>query len=135
MSSARRAALSPVITWRDKAGLRLQCLPHIGVEAPFGDVAVDRHFLVLVALPEDAALALLDLGRLPGGVEMVQGDQPFLHVGAGAHLLRAADQHPDLAAADLIEQGSFLGVGVGVADGGDLLRGMPRATSLSMISS
>ena len=81
----------------DEPGLGFQGLPHIGVERSFGDVAVDRHFLVLVALAEDAALALLDLGRLPGGVEVMQGHQAFLDVGAGAHLLRAADQHADLS--------------------------------------
>ena len=99
MSSARRAALSPVITWRDEPGLGLQGLPHIGVERSFGDVAIDRHFLVLVALAEDAAFALFDLGRLPRGVEVMQGDQAFLDVGAGAHLLRAADQHAHRAVA------------------------------------
>ena len=83
----------------DEPGLGLQGLPHIGVERSFGDVAVDRHFLVLVALAEDAAFALLDLGRLPRGVEVMQGDQAFLDVGAGAHLLRAADQHADRAVA------------------------------------
>ncbi len=50
----------------------------------------------------------------------MQGDEPFLDVGAGAHLLRAAEQHADRAVPDLLEEGLFLGVGVGVADGGDL---------------
>ena len=54
---------------------------------------------------------------------MVQRDEAFLHVGAGAHFLRAADQHADLAIPDFLEQRLFLGVGVGVADGGDLLAG------------
>ena len=77
----------------DEPGLGLQCLPHIGVERSFRDVAINRHFLVLVALAEDSALALFDLGRLPRGVEVMQCDQAFLDIGAGAHLLRAADQH------------------------------------------
>ena len=105
----------------DEPGLGLQRLPHVGVERSFRDVAIDRHFLVLVALAEDAALALLDLGRLPRGVEVMQGDQAFLDVGAGAHLLRAADEHAHRTLPDLLEEGLFLGVGFGVADGGDLL--------------
>src|SRR5690606_20380059 len=77
----------------DEAGLGFQRLPHVGVEAAFGDVAIDGDLLVLVALAENAAIALLDLGWLPGGVEMVQGSQTFLDVGARAHFLRAADQY------------------------------------------
>ena len=61
----------------------------------------------------------------------MQGDQAFLDVGAGAHLLRAADQHAHRALPDLLEEGLFLGVGFGVADGGDLLarecRGRPAS--------
>ena len=123
MSSARRTARLARHDLGDEAGLGLQCLPHVGVERSLGDVAVDRHFRVLVALAEDAALPLLDLGGFPRGVKVMQGDQAFLDVGAGAHLLRAADQHAHRAASDFLEQGLFLGVGIGVADGGDLRPG------------
>src|ERR1700722_10958668 len=107
----------------DKPGLGFQGLPHIRVKRSLSDIAVDRYLLVLIAEAENAALALLDLGGLPGGVEMVQRHQAFLHVGAGAHLGRAADQYSDLAAAYLVEQCLFLGVGVGVSDRGNLLTG------------
>ena len=120
---------------RDEAGLGLESLPHVGVERAFGDVAVDRHLLVLVLLTQDAAVALFYFRRFPGGVQVVQRHEAFLHVGAGAHLLRAADQHPHRAGPDLLEEGQLLGVGVGVAGGGDLARGMPRATSLPITSS
>ena len=123
MSSAFLTAQSPRHDLGDEPGFRLQRLPHIGVEAPFGDVAVDRHLLVRVALPEDAALPLLDLGGLPRGVEVMQGHQPLLDVGAGAHLGRRADQDAHRALADLLEQGLLLGVGVGVAHDGDLVAG------------
>ena len=106
---------------RDEPGLGFQCLPHISVERSFGDVAVDRDFLVFVALAEDAAVALLDFGRFPRCVEVMQGDQAFLDVGAGAHFLGAADQHADRAIPDLLEERLLLDVGFGVADGGDLL--------------
>ena len=42
----------------DEAGLRLQGLPHVGVERAFRDIAVDPHFRVEVALAQDAPLAL-----------------------------------------------------------------------------
>ena len=48
----------------DEPGLGLQGLPHIGIEGAFGDVAEDRDFLVRIALAQDAAVALLDLGGL-----------------------------------------------------------------------
>ena len=54
---------------------------------------------------------------------MVQRHQPFLDVGAGAHFLGAADQDADRTAAHPIEQRLFLGVGIGVADGGHLRAG------------
>ena len=66
----------------------------------------------------------------------MQGHQALLDVGAGAHLLRAAEQHADGAGSDLLEQGLLLGVAVGIADGGDLLAGdAAGGSSLSMISS
>ena len=50
----------------------------------------------------------------------MQGHQPLLDVGARPHLLRAAEEHADRTLADLLEQGLLLGVGIGVANGGDL---------------
>jgi hypothetical protein len=69
----------------DEAGLGLQGLPHVGIEGTFRDVAIDRDFLILAALPQDAAVALLDFGWLPGSVKMVQGNQTLLDIGAVAH--------------------------------------------------
>src|SRR6218665_3168716 len=48
---------------RERCGLPLDGLPHVGVEGTLGDVADDRHFLVLVALPHDASVALRDVGE------------------------------------------------------------------------
>jgi hypothetical protein len=87
----------------DEAGLGFQGLPHIGVETAFRDVAVNRHFLVLVALPQDAALALLDLGWLPGRIEMVQGHQSALNIRARPHFLGAAQEHAHLTTSHLVE--------------------------------
>ncbi len=71
-------------------------------------------------MPEYPAFPLLDFGRFPRGVEMVQGHETFLDVGAGAHFLGGADQHADGTGPHPLKERLFLGVGIGVADGGDL---------------
>src|SRR5665213_4167702 len=78
----------------DESWLALVILPHRGVHRAERGVGMDKNLLVLVALPFDAALALLDLARQARHVEMVQGLQPLLHIDAGAHRFRRADQHP-----------------------------------------
>ena len=77
----------------DEPGFSFQCLPHIRVERFFRDIAINRHFLVFIALAENAPVALLDFRWFPGSVEVMQRDKPFLDVRASAHLLGAADQH------------------------------------------
>ena len=42
---------------------------------------------------------LFDIRRAPGSVQMMQRNQALLHVGPGAHLLRAAEQNAYLAGA------------------------------------
>ena len=122
MSSAReRETWSPPNDLVDKTSLGFECLPHERIEALSGYVTIDRHFLVMVALAENAAVALLDLGRFPGRIEMMQRRQAFLHIGAGAHLLGAAQQHAHRALPDFLKEALFLGVGLRLADRGDLL--------------
>jgi hypothetical protein len=108
---------------RDEPGFGFKSLPHIGIKRPFGDVAIDRDFFVFVSLTEDAAVTLLDFRWFPRGVEVMQRDQAFLDVGAGAHFLGAADQHADGTVPYFFEECLFLDVGFSVADGGDLLPG------------
>ena len=89
---------------RDEPRFALQHLPEIGVETLLGHVAMELHFRVRVALAQDAALALFDIGRPPRRIEMMQRDEPFLHVGAGTHLLRAAEENADFAGAHVAKQ-------------------------------
>ena len=107
----------------DEPGLGLQGLPQVGVEGLLGDVPVDLHLGIRVALAQDAALALLDVRRTPRGVEMMQRDQALLHVGAGAHLLGAAEEDADLAGAHVAEQLQLGGVAVVVLDELDVAGG------------
>jgi hypothetical protein len=100
-------------------------LPGEGVEAAGDDVAVDADLGVLVALAQDASLALGDVGRAPRAVEVVQGDRAGLDVGADAHLGGRADEHGDVAGAAGVEQAGLLGVSVGLVDVADLLPGHP----------
>ena len=123
MSSALLTADSPVITCDDEPSLRLQGLPHVGIKRPFGHVPIDSYFVVVVPLAKDAALPLLDLGRFPGGIKVMKGDKPTLHVHAGAHLLRGAHEHADRAIADPLKEGLFLGITIGVPDSGNLRSG------------
>ena len=88
----------------DEPRLALVVLPHRRVHRAERGVGVDLDLVVLVALPLDAALALLDLARQPRHIEMVQRLQPLLHVDAGAHRLRRADQHPDAPGPEVGEQ-------------------------------
>ncbi len=84
-------------------------------------IAIDGYFLILVSLSQDAAFALLNFGGLPRGVEVMQCNEALLYIRAGAHFLSAADEDADGTVADFLEEGLFLGVGFGIADGGDLL--------------
>ena len=56
----------------DEPGFRLVGLPHIGIERTFGNVAVNIDFGIDIALPQNPALALLDVAGTPGRIEMMQ---------------------------------------------------------------
>src|SRR5207247_1576831 len=75
----------------------------------FGDVAVDRHRGVFVALARCSPVALFHFRRLPRGGRVVGPPGPLLSVGPGGLLLRAAVEHPRLVAADLACAGLLLG--------------------------
>ncbi len=80
----------------DEAGLGLQGLPHIGVERAFRDVAVNLHFRIKIALAQNSSLALLEVARAPGRVEVMQRAQVALDVHPCPHFFGRADHdaHP-----------------------------------------
>ncbi|CUO68611.1 Uncharacterised protein [Flavonifractor plautii] len=108
---------------RNEFLLVLHRLPQVGIEGALSDIAVDMHFLVLVALADDTALALFQVSGPPGTVQIVQSDKPVLDVHTRAHFEGATHEHPDLTAPDLGKQLLLAGVGVGVVDKGDLMGG------------
>src|ERR1035441_8255032 len=69
----------------DEPGFAFDGLPHVAVEGALGNVSQDLHFVVVVALAQDAALALGDVGGPPRAVEMVEGEGGG--TGAGATVL------------------------------------------------
>ncbi len=88
----------------DEAGLALVVLPHGGIERALRRIGEDIDLVMLIALPADASLPLLDLRGQPGHVKVMQGLEAQLGVDAGAHGFRRADQEPDLAGIDVSEQ-------------------------------
>jgi hypothetical protein len=79
-------------------------------------VSAERLALVLGRLHRQG----FDFGGLPRGIQVMQGDEEFLHVGAGAQLARAAEDHSDGTVADTFKDSLLLGITVGLADTGDL---------------
>ena len=107
----------------DKFLLALHKLIKIGVKGAFGDVAVNVHFLIFIALTNDAPFALLEIRRTPRTIQMVQGDELLLAVGAGTHALGAAQQDTHLTAPYFAKQIFLLHLAFGVVDVGDLVFG------------
>src|SRR5439155_11388374 len=77
---------------------------------------------VLITLPEDSAFALLDIGRSPGRVEMMQGDEARLDISAFSHLCCAAEKNADYSLAHGFEEHRFGCIVGGVLRERDLIR-------------
>jgi hypothetical protein len=107
----------------DEPGFAFAGLPHVHVEAGFGGVADDLDLGVLVALADDAAFALFDVGGPPGAVDVVQGDGAGVDVGADAHLLGGPNEHGELAVAAAGEEPGPGFVVAGVVNERDVSRG------------
>ena len=98
-------------------------LIQVGIEGALGDIAVNVYLRVFVALPDNAPLTLLKVGRTPRAIKVVQGDELLLAVGASAHALGAAQQDTHLTAPHFAEQVFLLYLALGVVDEGDLVFG------------
>ena len=98
-------------------------LIQVGIEGALGDIAVNVYLRIFVALPDNAPLPLLKVGRTPRAFEVVQGDELLLAVGASTHALGAAQQDTHLTAPYFAEQVFLLRLALGVVDEGDLVFG------------
>ena len=98
-------------------------MPHELVEGALRDVTVlayrDAPFLVLVSLPDEPTVALLNVRRLPGCIEVMNSVEAFLHVESGSRLAGRTDKHPNLPAVHVLRELLLLGIGVVVMDEGD----------------
>ena len=81
----------------DEALLALHGLVQVAVEGACRDVAEVSDVGVLVALADDAAKPLLEVGRPPRAVEVVRGHEVGLDVDPGPERLRRTDEHADVA--------------------------------------
>ena len=97
-------------------------MPHVGVEGPFRHITENLDLFIFVALPQNTSFLLFQIRRLPWAIQMVQSDQPVLHVCPGSELRRRSDQDTHLAGSHLCEKLRFLGLGIGLMDKDDLLR-------------
>ena len=105
----------------DKLLFAFHKLIKIGVEGAFRDIAVNVYLRIFVALTNDASLPLLKVGRTPRAVEVVQGDELLLTVGASTHALGAAQQDTHLTAPHFAEQIFLLYLAFSVVDEGNLI--------------
>ena len=80
----------------DELLLALHKLIEVAVEGVLGNIGVDIHLRVLVALPNDAAFPLLQVGRSPGTIQMMECHQLSLDIRACAHFLCGTKEHSDL---------------------------------------
>ena len=79
------------------------------------------NLLVHIALPNDSTASLFQITRSPGAVEIMQGNQPVLHIHTSAHFEGAAHQDTHLTSTNLCKQFLFPGLCVCVMDEGNLL--------------
>ena len=56
------------------------------------------------------------ISRPPGAVQVVQGYEPLLDIGASAHLLSGSYEHTDLPGTDLGKKLFLLNLGLGLMD-------------------
>ena len=107
----------------DEFLLALHKLVEVAVKGVFRYIGINLNLLVFVTLANDAALPLLKVSWSPGTIEMVQGNQFLLNIGASAHFCGTSQQNPHFSSTNLAEQLLFLLLGVGVVDIGNLLGG------------
>ena len=101
---------------RDKSLLILKGLKEVRIKCAFGDVVEHLDFLVHIALPDDATVALGHVAGFPADIQMMHRHKTLLDIGSCAHFCGTAQQDAHIAGAHFGEQGSFFRFGVGVVD-------------------
>ncbi|MFR9066600.1 MAG: hypothetical protein ACLVJH_06360 [Faecalibacterium prausnitzii] len=88
----------------DKPLFIFQSLEQITVKCPFRNVIEYLDFLIHIALPDDATIALGHVAGLPANVQVMHRHKPGLHVGARSHFCRTSEQNSHIAGAHFGEQ-------------------------------
>ena len=105
----------------DKSLFVFQSLEQITVKCPFRNVIEHLDFLIHIALPDDATIALGHVAGLPANIQMMHRHKPGLHVSAGSHFCSASEQNSHIAGSYFGEQCRLFRFGVGVVDKLDLV--------------
>ena len=74
-------------------------LVQIGIKGSLCDIPEDLNLRILIALPDDSSQSLCKVGRTPRTVQIMEGNEPILDIGACAHLLGAAHEDTHLTGA------------------------------------
>jgi len=101
---------------RDESLFILKGLKEVRIKCAFGDVVEHLDFLVHVALPDDATIALSHVAGLPANVQVMHRHKPGLHVGACSHFRRTSEQNSHIAGAHFGEQCRLFCFGICVVD-------------------
>ena len=109
----------------DKLLLILHGLPEITVEGSFRGIPVEMHLRISVALPNDPAFPLFQIAGPPGTVQIMQSNQPVLHVGPRPHFAGAAQKNPHLPGANFGKQFFLFDLRIGIVNKGNLRFGNP----------
>ena len=101
---------------RDKSLFILKGLKEIAVKCPFRDVIEDLDFLVHIALPDDAPIALSHVAGLPANIQVMHRHKPGLHVGACSHFCCTSEQHSHITGAHFGKERRLFCFSIGVVD-------------------
>ena len=77
--------------------------------------------LVLIALPYDTSVSLIDVGRTPRTVKVVERVEPVLDIRSRPHLFCGADDDPDITGIYSVKERLFLLIVFCLVDELDLL--------------
>ena len=83
----------------DKSLFIFKGLKEVAVKCPFRNVIEHLDFLIHVALPDDATVALGHVAGFPANIQMMHRHKPGLDVGARSHFCSASEQNSHIAGA------------------------------------
>ncbi|MGK5436034.1 hypothetical protein ACSNNV_11930, partial [Faecalibacterium prausnitzii] len=83
----------------DKPLFIFQSLEQITVKCPFRNVIEHLDFLIHIALPDDATIALGHVAGLPANVQVMHRHKPGLHVCTRSNCYHPSEQHTRIAGA------------------------------------